>query len=146
MPQFRDFLARFRPAGSPGAASRLGVAADRARERSAELEPVLELLAATHAECEQIIAEATQEATQITQDAREQAGQIADEAGRRAEAARTRAASKVLNAARDQAVSQAQAAERQAGQPPRDFERQVSELVSAAIDLVRRLPTEGLVP
>lgn len=32
MPALRDFLARFRPAGPPGAAARAGVPADRSRE------------------------------------------------------------------------------------------------------------------
>src|SRR5512135_1507062 len=50
MADLRDFLARFRPAGTPGAA-RAGVPADRPAELEAEVGPVLALLAGTDAEC-----------------------------------------------------------------------------------------------
>jgi hypothetical protein len=51
VPDLRDFLSRFRPAGAPGAAL-AGVPADRRRELEAEVGPVLALLAGTQAECE----------------------------------------------------------------------------------------------
>ena len=38
MPDLRDFLSRFRPAGTPGAAARPGVPVDRVAEREAELQ------------------------------------------------------------------------------------------------------------
>ena len=44
MTRTRELLERFRPAGTPGAAGGRGVPVDRVAERSAELEPVLELL------------------------------------------------------------------------------------------------------
>lgn len=47
MARTRDFLARFRPVGAPGAAAAAGVPADRAAELSAELQPVLDALADT---------------------------------------------------------------------------------------------------
>jgi hypothetical protein len=50
LPQARDFLNRFRPAGAPGAASRVAVPADRTAELASELVPVLALLAGTDAE------------------------------------------------------------------------------------------------
>jgi hypothetical protein len=40
-----EFLRRFRPAGTPGAAARAGVPVDRAAEAAGELAPVLALLA-----------------------------------------------------------------------------------------------------
>lgn len=145
LPQFRDFLARFRPAGSPGAASRMGVAADRARELSAELEPVLVSLASTHAECERIVTEARRDAQQMVEQAREQAAAAAASARRRAEAARTGAAEEVLAAARDQAA-RARDAAREAQHPRGAAEQRIDELVGAAVDLVRRLPAEGRLP
>ena len=45
MARARDFLEWFRPSGTPGAAARPGVPADRLAERSAELESLLALLA-----------------------------------------------------------------------------------------------------
>jgi vacuolar-type H+-ATPase subunit H len=146
VPQFRDFLARFRPAGAPGAASRVGVAVDRAHELSAELEPVLALLAAAHAECEQMVAEARWDARQIAEEAREKSAAIGAEARRRAEALRAAAAEEVLTAARTQAATAAQDAQREAQRPRRAAEQRIDELVSAAVDLVRRLPQEGRLP
>jgi hypothetical protein len=55
MPELRDFLARFRPAGAPGTAARAAVPADRSRELEAEVEPVLALLEDTDAERKRII-------------------------------------------------------------------------------------------
>jgi F0F1-type ATP synthase membrane subunit b/b' len=60
MARARDFLERFRPSGTPGAAARPGVPADRLAERSAELEPLLALLADAEAEAAQIRAAAQQ--------------------------------------------------------------------------------------
>jgi hypothetical protein len=60
MARARDFLERFRPSGTPGAAARPGVPADRLAERSAELEPLLALLAEAEAEAAQIRAVALQ--------------------------------------------------------------------------------------
>jgi hypothetical protein len=146
LPQFRDFLARFRPAGSPGAASRVGVAADRAREVSTELEPVLALLAATHAECARIITEAGQDARQLEEEAREQAAVAAAEARRRAAVARAAAADEVLAAARHQAATAARDAAREAQHPRGGTDQRIDELVDAAVELVRRLPREGQLP
>ena len=146
LPQFRDFLARFRPAGSPGAASRVGVAADRARELSAELEPVLALLAATHAECERIVAEARQDARRMVDEAREQAAAAGAEARRHAEVARAAAAEEVLAAARDQAAKAAGDAAQEAQHPRGGTGQRIDDLVGAAVELVRRLPREGQLP
>jgi hypothetical protein len=62
MARARDFLERFRPSGTPGAAARPGVPADRLAERSAELEPLLALLAEAEAEAAQIRAVALRDA------------------------------------------------------------------------------------
>lgn len=143
MPQFRDLLTRLRPAGSPGAASRVGVAVDRVRERSAELEPVVALLAATHAECGRMIAEARREAQQITDEAREQAALAGAQARRDAETARAAAAGEVLAAARYQAAEAARAAAQRTAQPHPGAERAIAELVRTAVDMARDLPGQG---
>jgi hypothetical protein len=67
MPRSRDILQRFRPAGTPGPASSSGVPADRVAEASAELEPVLALLAETQAEVSRIRRDAEREAEQRRQ-------------------------------------------------------------------------------
>jgi hypothetical protein len=63
VPQLRDFLSRFRPAGAPGAA-RAAVPADRRRQLEAEVDPVLKLLDGPDAECTRIIAAARRDAEQ----------------------------------------------------------------------------------
>jgi cell division septum initiation protein DivIVA len=146
LPQFRDFLARFRPAGSPGAASRVGVAADRMRELSAELEPVLALLAPAHAECERIIAGAKSDAQRIMDEAREDAAVVRAQARRRADEVRTAAAEEALAAARERATTLIRDAGRRAQQPRPATDRQVSELVATAVGLVRTLPRGSGLP
>jgi regulator of protease activity HflC (stomatin/prohibitin superfamily) len=143
MPQFHDFLARFRPVGSPGAASRVGVAVDRAGELSRELGPVLTMLAATQAECERIAAQAARDARQIMDEARERAAAVAAEAAARADAARTDAAGETVAAARAQADRAVREADGQARRARRGTEQQISALVSDAVGLVRSLPREG---
>jgi F0F1-type ATP synthase membrane subunit b/b' len=142
----RDFLDRFRPAGAPGAAGRAGVPADRARELSAELEPVLALLAETDAECGRIVAQAQHEASRIADEARDQAAGIAADGQHRAAAARDAAAERVMAAARQEAGAAVRAAAEQARSRRRLADWQVNELVAAAVDLVRSLPAEGAGP
>ena len=81
MPDLRDFLSRFRPAGAPGGA-RAGVPADRRRELEAEVGPVLALLAGTQAECERIIAQARRDAGRLTAETGAEAAAIAADAAR----------------------------------------------------------------
>ncbi|WP_330180126.1 hypothetical protein OHB26_27395 [Nocardia sp. NBC_01503] len=65
MPQWRDFLDRFRPAGAPGAAAPRGVPADRAAELTAELTPLLARLDRVQAAIEYEHDTATQRAERI---------------------------------------------------------------------------------
>lgn len=76
MPGLRDFLSRFRPAGTPGAAARPGVPVDRVAEREAELQPVLALLADTEQEAARIRCAAAEQAQQRRETARRQAEAI----------------------------------------------------------------------
>ena len=73
MPSARDLLQRFRPAGAPGPATAAGVPADRAEERTSELDPLFRLLEDTVAEAARIRGEAEAEAERRRQLAREQA-------------------------------------------------------------------------
>jgi len=144
LPQFRDFLDRFKPAPAPGAASRVGVAGDRSRESARELGPVLALLAATHADCERIVAAAGETARQLAEQAQQQAAAIAAEAQRRADAARAAAAAEVSAAAQEQASKVIEDARRQARSWRRPDDQQVSSLIGAAVGLVTVLPNGNL--
>lgn len=138
MPELRDFLSRFRPAGAPGAA-RAGVPADRSRDLEAEVGPVLALLAGTDAVCGQILARARRDAEQETARAKAEATAIAADAGRRAAAARDEAARQVMAAARDEAARAVDAAERQAAQTRERAAQRMPALVGRTVDAIRRL-------
>ncbi len=141
MPQARDFLDRFRPAGAPGAASRAGVPADRAAELARELEPVLALLAGTDAECGRIIATARQEAEQIAGRAREQAAALAADARPRARAAQDATAEHVFAAARAEADDAVRSAAAQARRRRAAFaDGQADRLSTLAVELLRAVP------
>jgi len=99
MPRARDFLERFRGAGAPGAAATTGVPADRVAELSAELGPVLDLLADTQAEARTIRAEALREAERRRSAGAERARTVVATARRQAAAERAEAAAEVTGLA-----------------------------------------------
>ena len=82
MAQWRNFLERFRPAGTPGAAARPGVPADRSADAAAELTPLLMLLDDVQDEAQRIRADAAARADEICRAARRQAEQIVAQARR----------------------------------------------------------------
>jgi len=141
VPDLRDFLSRFRPAGAPGAAL-AGVPADRRRELEAEVGPVLALLAGTQAECERIIARARQDAGQLAAEAAAEAAAISADAGRRAAAAREDAARRVMAAARDGAATAIREAEHQAGATRELAARRMPAMADRAVDAIRRLEAD----
>lgn len=146
MPQVRDFLDRFRPAGAPGAAARAGVPADMSGARMAELAPVLALLSETDAECGSIIAQAERDARQVVAEARARASAIAAAAERRARAAHDRAARQSLAQARAETGEAEAAAARQAARVRELAAERIPALVSQAVDLVRNLPPDPAPP
>jgi len=143
MPALHDFLARFRPAGSPGAAARAAVPADPSLGLEAELGPVLALLADADAERGRIIAGARRDAEQITAGARAQAADIAADADRRARAARDEAARQVVALAQDEAATAVDGATRQAARIGELAGQRMPALVSRAADSIRRLRADG---
>jgi vacuolar-type H+-ATPase subunit H len=139
--QARDFLDRFRPAGAPGAASRAGIPADRAAERYAELEPVVALLADTHAECGRIVTAARQEAERIMDLARQQVATLAADTQRQAEAVREAAVQQSLTAARTEASTAVEAATARAGRRRTALaSSRADQLAALAVELLRALP------
>ncbi len=139
MPQVRDYLDRFRPAGAPGAASRAGVPADRLHEFAEELAPVLAALDGTDAECARIVAQAHDEAQRITAAAAAQAAAILADAGQRARTAREEAARQSLAAARAAAATAVADAEQQAAAVRELAERRIPVLAGYAVGMIRQL-------
>ncbi len=139
VPQLRDFLDRFRPAGAPGATARTGVPVDRSRELAAEVGPVLALLDGVGAERERIILQARRDAGQVMAAARTEAAAITADAGQRAQAARDEAARRVLARAKDEAVSTVASAVREAARTRELAQQRMPSLVDLAIGLIWQL-------
>ncbi|MGW2250964.1 hypothetical protein ACWCXH_12265 [Kitasatospora sp. NPDC001660] len=110
MVRFRDFLARFRPAGTPGAPT-AGVPADRAAELATELEQPLDGLAQAQAEAAAIRAEAAAGAERIRQEAARNAARTVELAHARAPQVRADSAAAAGHAASARAAEVAAAAE-----------------------------------
>jgi cell division septum initiation protein DivIVA len=139
VPQLRDFLDRFRPAGAPGAAARAGIPADRSRELATEVDPVLALLDGVGAERERIILQARRDAGQVMTAARAEAAAITADAGQRAQAARDEAARRVLARAKDEAASAVAGAVRDAARTRELARQRMPSLVELAIGLIWQL-------
>ncbi|MFF5313297.1 hypothetical protein [Streptomyces massasporeus] len=105
MTGFRDFLARFRPAVSPGRAAPGGVPADRSAELRAELTPPLALLEQAEAEARTVRERAAAAAASDLREAERQAEVIVAEAREEAGEVRARTAEQVLRAAQDEAAA-----------------------------------------
>jgi vacuolar-type H+-ATPase subunit H len=142
MPPLRDFLTRFRPAGSPGAAARAGVPADRSGALESEVAPVLARLDDTEAEHERLIAQARHDAEQIVAAARSAAGAIAADAAQRAETVREQAARQAMTAAREQAARTTEDASQQAAQIRELARQRMPALVSRIVGTIRQLQVE----
>jgi cell division septum initiation protein DivIVA len=97
----RDFLERFRPAGTPGA-SATGVPADRMAERAAELAPALARLTDVQQQAAGIRAAAEETAEALRQNAVREAEQVLSDAREQAPEVRRQAAEPLLRAARQE--------------------------------------------
>lgn len=95
MPGLRDVLDRFRPAGTPGAAtSGVGVPADRRAAAAAELEPVFAELARVARQCAALRREADDEATHLLGESTARARTLVTQARHDAAAERATAAAR----------------------------------------------------
>ena len=99
MPQWRDVLERFRPAGTPGAAGRPGIPADRSADATAELTPVLALLDDAQDEAARTRQAAIERAQEIRRAARRQAAELVAKARDDAETIRAQAEADALREA-----------------------------------------------
>jgi hypothetical protein len=135
MPRARDFLARFRPVGTPGAAASAGVPADRVVEAAAELEPLFAMLADTEARAEGIRASADQRIVENHRLAAEQATEVLAQARLRADAERANASAKARAIADQEVAKELAAAEDQAARIHESanalMDAQVAEIVAA---------------
>lgn len=114
MPRARDFLARFRLVGTPGAAASAGVPADRAGEAGAELEPLFVMLADTEAKVERIRASADQRIAESHRLAAERAAEVVAQARLSADAERADASARARVVADQEAADELAAASAQA--------------------------------
>ncbi len=99
MPPLRDFMDRFRPAGTPGAAARPGVPADRSADAAAELTGLLVLLDDVQDAAQKIRRDAAERADEIRRAAHQQAAQIVEQAQRDAGSVHAQAEANARNAA-----------------------------------------------
>lgn len=142
MATLRDYVRRFRPAGTPGAAAPAGVPVDRVAERAVELAPVFEALRGATEEATDLVATARREADRRRAASVEDANVRLAEARQRAEAVRATAAAKaVADAAEERAAlldgarrDAAEVAGRAAEQLPLLVDRIVAVVGTAAMD------------
>ncbi len=142
MARSRNILERFRPAGTPGAAAKPGVPADRVAELSAELEPVLALLDDAVQEARGVRAEGRRRAELVRRRAEERAHALLAQARRDAEAERSAAAVRVTEQAEAEAAAELAAAQQQA----EEVRRRGAELMPGYVDRVLDALREELIP
>ncbi|GHE13536.1 hypothetical protein [Streptomyces alanosinicus] len=136
----RDFLERFRPTGTPGAAA-TGVPADRMAERAAELEPALDQLTAVQQEAARIRAAADEAAGRLRRDAAREAEGIVAAARERAPELRRQAAAPVLRDALREADAVRAAGDRAAAEVQERARERMPALVDRAVADALRLAT-----
>lgn len=99
MPQWRTVLDRFRPAGTPGAAGRPGIPADRSADAAAELTAVLALLDEVQEEAAHTRQAAADRAQEIRRAAHREAADLLAKARDDAEAVRAQSEAEALGEA-----------------------------------------------
>jgi cell division septum initiation protein DivIVA len=96
VPQWRNILDRFRPAGTPGAAGRPGIPADRSADAAAELTAMLALLDDVQEEAARTRQAAADRAQEIRRAAHRQAAEIVTNARNDAESVRAQSEADAL--------------------------------------------------
>jgi hypothetical protein len=134
----RDFLERFRPAGTPGA-SATGVPADRMAERAAELAPALARLTDVQQQAAGIRAAAEETAEALRQNAVREAEQVLSDAREQAPEVRRQAAEPLLRAARQETDALRAAGDRTASAIRERARERMPHLVDLAVADAMRL-------
>jgi hypothetical protein len=137
MPRVKDFLSRFRPIGTPGAAAKAGVPADRAVEAADELEPLFAMLADTEAEVDRIRTSAETSIAEGHRLAAEHAEQLLAEARLGADAERADASAKARAAVDQEGARQLEVAETEASRIRVSAEARLDTQVAAILAEVR---------
>jgi hypothetical protein len=137
VPGARDFLQRFRPVGTPGAATVSGVPADRVVEVTAELEPVFAALEDVAADAARIRAAADDEAARRRERGVEQAAAVVAAARRQAEADRAEGMARARREAEAGAAAVVADAHREATAGSRRAEQGHAALVEQVVTGVR---------
>ncbi len=143
MPSTRDLLQRFRPAGTPGAASATGVPADRRDERAAELAGVFAALATAVEESDRVRREALAEAERRREAARAEATAWVAMARREAEAQRAQAVAQAHDEIATSARGSVAAAEQRAREIECAADRTRPQDVASVVAAVRALALQG---
>jgi hypothetical protein len=138
----RDLLNRFRPAGTPGAAARPGVPADRVTEAAAELGPVLDLLAAVEAECDRLRKDGRRDAEETRAAAREQAAALVASARTRADSERAVSAARARTRSGAETAKLLEDAARQAAGLRELAEARMPAYVTRVVAMVRAAGAE----
>lgn len=139
-----DFLSRFRPAGTPGAAARAGVPVDRAAEAAAELEPILALLAEAESACAAVRERAQRDAEDVGERARARADGLLAEARARADSERAAAAARARARGQAESVRLTGRAERRATARHELAEQRMPGYVDRVVAMVRTAGEEGV--
>ncbi|MFJ7904684.1 hypothetical protein ACIQ6V_30075 [Streptomyces sp. NPDC096198] len=134
----RDFLERFRPAGTPGA-SATGVPADRIAERAAELEPALARLTDVQQQVARIRAAAEETAEALRRNAVREAERLLADAREQAPVVRRQAAEPLLREARQEADALRAAGDRAASGIRERAGERMPHLVDLAVADAMRL-------
>jgi hypothetical protein len=137
MPRARDFLERFRPVATPGAASALGVPADRVAELSVELAPVFAALVPVEDEADRRRAAADTWAASRVAAAEAAAEAVVADGRRRAEAERLAAASEAARRGEEESAAVLATAERDAAQVTTGAAARTPDLLRRVRDLMR---------
>lgn len=139
MPRVRDLLYRFRPSGTPGAATAAGVPADRTVEAAAELEPVFAQLAETERQCAEIMARGRADADAIRARDSETARSILATGRALVPAERATAAARARDLGRAESRATLVAGQREVEQVHVQVEESLPEYVERVVASVRSL-------
>lgn len=139
MAGLRDVLARFRPAGVPGAPALGAVPGDRAAEQDAELAPLLATLAEIEDQAARIRTGGCARATAIRERGEHDAAAIVERARRDAEAVRKDAEAQARAAGAARAAALLTSAEAEA---ERLRERAAEPVAASAVKVVAALADE----
>jgi len=133
VPNVRDLLDRFRPAGPPGAASSVAVPADRRADAEQELAGVFAALADVERQCAQVRADAEHDAARRKAQSQRMTAAIVARARTQATAERAAAAAAEVRAAQEEAARILQEAQQSAARARSAAEQRLPDLVDRVV-------------